>query len=246
MTAMHVLITGAGGHVGQLLTPQLVHDHRLRLTDLHLPATTIAPLAGPRAEVVLGNLSEPQVAARAVNGVDAVVHLAGNPHPDSTWEQLRRPNLDLVVTLLRAATLAGVKRLVLASSVHALGGYRRHTAPGKPLITDDLPPYPCCPYGATKVFAEAAGRVTADSTSMSVICLRLGGCQPSPADTDAPDLWLGPDDLARAVRRALTADIRFGAYTVTSHNSNGTFDLDAAQQDLGYLPIQNSDTHLST
>jgi len=190
---MRVLITGAAGGVGQQLVPALAGEHQLRLTDVRpLPTGSLT-----------GNLTEPGLAERLCDGVDAVVHLAGNPQPSNGWDQLRGPNLDAVTRILDAAAKTGVRRVVLASSVHAMGGYHPLASRPAPVpIRDDWPGHPCCRYGATKLFAEAAGRVYADSGAMSVVCLRLGGCRPAPPTRAWFDAWLGQTDLAQAVRRA--------------------------------------------
>ncbi len=236
---MHILITGAAGGVGRLLVPELVENHQLRLTDARPP-----PDPGGRAEVVVGDLTDRRLAARLCDGVDAIVHLAGNPRPGDGWDLLRGPNMDTVTTLLEAAGDAGVARIVLASSVHAVGGhYQRASGPGAAPVSDNRPPYPCCRYGATKVFAEAAARVYADAYPLSAICLRLGGCRPAPPHRGWLDTWLGVADLGQAVRRALRADIRFGAYAITSANPRPVFDLGAARDDLGYSPTEDPDAY---
>jgi NAD+ dependent glucose-6-phosphate dehydrogenase len=237
---MHVLITGAAGRVGQLLVPQLKSDQQLRLSDVRPPGDS----AGA-AEVVVGDLTERGLAERLCDGVDAVVHLAGNPRPGDGWAQLRGPNIDALTVVLDAAHAAGVSRLVLASSVHVLGAYHPPASRPEPVpIRDDWPPHPCCRYGATKVFAEAAARVYADSGARSVVCLRLGGCLPAPPNRGWMDTWLGVADLGQAVRRALRADIGFGAYTITSANSCNVFDLGAARRDLGYAPAEDSESYV--
>ncbi|WP_143194163.1 NAD-dependent epimerase/dehydratase family protein [Micromonospora sp. CB01531] len=238
---MRVLITGASGRVSRLLVPQLAEHHRLRLTDVRPPPYPIDGAENAGAEVLLGDLADPAVAARLCDNVDAIVHLAGNPRPGDGWDLLRGPNVDAVTTIFDAASQAGVARIVLASSIHAMGGhYWRADEPGGPPVQDDRAPHPCCRYGATKVFAEAAARVYADAYPLSVVCLRLGGCLPAPPHRGWLDTWLGVTDLGQAVRRALQADIRFGTYTITSANPRQVFDLSAARNDLGYAPTQTS------
>ncbi|MFG3699348.1 NAD-dependent epimerase/dehydratase family protein [Micromonospora sp. NPDC047620] len=235
---MRILVTGAAGGVAGLLVPQLAGEHELRLTDLRAPQPV-----GP-AEVVPGDLADRGFAERLCAGVDAVVHLAGNPRPGEDWDRLRGPNIEVPTVILAAAAEAGVRRVVLASSVHVLGGYRPPAArPAPGPIRDSWPPHPCCRYGATKVFGEAAARVYADSGALSVVCLRLGGCRPVPPTRGWFDTWLGPADLGQAVRRALRADVRFGAYTITSANTEAVFDLDAARSDLGYAPVLDSEAY---
>jgi NAD+ dependent glucose-6-phosphate dehydrogenase len=237
---MRVLITGAAGTVGQLLASQLAGEHRLRLTDVRPPDDS----AGT-ADVIVGDLAEPGLPRRLCDGVDAVVHLAANPRPGDGWGQLIAPNLDLPTRMLEAAAAAGVRRVVLASSVHAMGGYYPLDRRPEPVaIRDGWAPYPCCRYGATKVFAEAAARVHADAGAMSVVCLRLGGCLPAPRHTGWLDAWLAAADLGQAVRRALCADVRFGAYTITSDISQSVFSLDAAAREFGYAPTGHAESYL--
>ncbi|MER7443841.1 NAD-dependent epimerase/dehydratase family protein [Micromonospora avicenniae] len=238
---MRVLVTGAAGGVGGLLLPGLAGNVDLRLTDVRDPQ----PVS--RAEVMLGDLTDRRFAERLCAGVDAVVHLAGNPRPGDDWDRLHGPNITVPTTILGAAAQAGVRRVVLASSVHVLGGY--HSPADRPTsdpISDSWAPHPCCRYGATKVFGEAAARVYADSGAFSVVCLRLGGCRPTPPTRGWFDVWLGPADLGRAVRLALRADAQFGTYTITSANPTGLFDLSAARRDLGYTPTQNSEAYRDT
>ena len=81
------------------------------------------------------------------HGVDTVIHLAAQPNVESTWEELERPNLDALANVLHACALAGVERVVFASSSHVMGGYVKL---GDMPITADLPPRPDSAYGATK------------------------------------------------------------------------------------------------
>lgn len=223
---MTVLVTGAAGKVAGMLLPYL-DGMPLRLTDRD------APPEPPGAETVRGDLGAPGFAAAVLDGVSAVVHLAAMPYPDSTWDRLVAPNLDAVAALLDAAAAHQTPRLVLASSVHAMGG---HLHAGRTPIQEGWPPSPCCRYGATKAFAEAAGRAHAYRTGASVLSLRLGAVQPEPFTLGMRPVWLGPDDLGQLVRRALTADVRSGVYHGVSGGSPA-WSIDAATAELGYRPV---------
>lgn len=221
-----VLVTGATGKVAQLLRPAL--------DDLSVRAVDIKQVTGwDGAETAVGDLADPAFTAAAVEGVDDVVHLAADPRPAASWRDLRGPNADAVVNLLEASAGAGVRRVVLASSVHAMGGYVRR---GGPVIDPSWPARPCCPYGASKAFAEAYGATIADGGGPAVICLRLGGCQPEPTDLGTTLGWLAPGDLQQLVSAALATDVRYGTYFGVSANTRGMFDYTNATDQLGYRP----------
>src|SRR5262249_24198832 len=109
------------------------------------------------------------------HGVDTVIHLAANPNEFASWEELERPNIDALANVFHACALAGVERLIFASSNHAMGGYREL---GDMPITVDLPPKPDGPYGATKLMGERLGRSLAEAFDITFIALRLGWVQP--------------------------------------------------------------------
>jgi nucleoside-diphosphate-sugar epimerase len=227
-----VLVTGAAGLVGGIVAAGLRDDCDLRLTDLR-----------PSPGIVAGDLTDPAFAADVVAGTGAIVHLAANADPDAPWAALRGPNADAVVAVLDAARDHTVPTVVLASSLHAVGG---HVDAGRTGIGPDLPPYPCCPYGATKVLGEALARGYADRDGLSVRCLRLGGVHRVPMARSWLGGWLSPADLVRLVAAALTADVGFGVYHATSANSAGTFDIDRTRAELGYEPVDDAADHAAT
>jgi dTDP-4-dehydrorhamnose reductase len=241
MTQRTVLLTGAAGHVARLLMPGL-QAYSLRLVDVVEPADAPRGAASPRVEVQVGDLADRSFAAGVVEGVDTVLHLAANPSPNATWDALAGPNVEALVNTLEAAQRADVRRVILASSVHAMGGYvqqERHP------VKEDWPPWPCCTYGATKAFAEALGRAHSYRTGLSVICLRFGGVQRRPGSVGAMTFWLGAPDLQQLVGRAIeAADIRFGVYHGVSANTRREWDISRAAVELGYAPTCDSEEFL--
>ncbi len=171
-----VVVTGAAGSVAGQLLPGLRGPYDLRLVDR-------VRSEDDGATVLIGELTDPATVDRALAGADAVVHLAGNPEPDAPWEELREPNVEGFVTLLAAARRHAVRRVVFASSVHAMGGYegsRRWP------VDPSWPPSPCCAYGATKAFDEALARAFAYRSELSLVGLRFGFCSP---DVTPRRLW---------------------------------------------------------
>ena len=232
-SARVLLVTGAAGSVGRQLVPGLA-GYDLRLMDRQVPDDPGG------AQVVVGELTDRDVLARAVEGVDAVVHLAGDPRPDAEWDDLEGPNVDGFAALLGAARRAGVRRVVYASSVHAMG---RYESDGRLPIDPTWAPAPCCPYGATKAFDEAIAGVFAHRRGLSTVGLRLGATVPEPTMASQLPGWLGPADLHRLVTRAVEADVPGGVYAGVSANTRHRWDLGTARADLGYEPALDSEVY---
>ncbi len=236
-----VLLTGAAGGVARQLLPGL-HDYSLRLVDLVRPGARHGGDAGGSGDQRIGDISDRTFANGVVKGVDTVVHLAANPSASAPWADLSGPNVEAVVSILEAAQRADVRRVILASSVHAAGAYvqqERHP------VDPAWPPYPCCAYGATKAFAEALGRTYSYRTGLSVVCLRFGGVQERPRSVGSMATWLGPDDLHQLVVASIEAtDVRFGVYHGTSANTRKEWDLSNAETELGYVPTLDSEIYL--
>ena len=126
-----ILMTGAGGRIGTHLRRLMPRPGETwRLADLK-------PLEpGPGEEVMTGDLGDADFARAACDGVDAIVHLAGNPG-ESPWPQEIGPNVLAAINLWEAAREADVGRVVYASSNHLMGMYRRtdrlsHNDPMRP------------------------------------------------------------------------------------------------------------------
>ena len=226
-----VLVTGAAGRVARQLLPGLDRYH-LRLLDRRTPDDV-----PDSAEVVLGELTDREVLARAVAGADAVVHLAGEPNPDAEWDDLQAPNVEGFVALLGAARAHGVRRVVYASSVHAMG---RYESDGRTPIDPTWAPAPCCAYGASKAFDEAIAGVYAHRGGLSTVGLRLGATEDHPTMARQLPGWLGPDDLRQLVVRAIEADVAGGVYAGVSANTGGRWLLETARAELGYEPVLDS------
>ncbi len=235
-----VLITGASGNIGRKLRAAWGWVYDLVLID-------VAPGPGD-SEVIavdLGELDDDWIAH--FHGVDTVIHLAGNPNEFSPWEELEKPNLDVLSNVFHASALAGVERLIFASSNHAMGGYREL---GDMPITVDLPPRPDSPYGATKLMGERLGRSLARAFDITFIALRLGWIQHGAnrpetlPDEWARAMWLSNDDLVRLFECAVEAELEDRSCQVANGMSNTRgmrWDLSEASEWLGYSPEDDAD-----
>ena len=121
----HYLVTGGAGFIGSHLSTELVRrGHRVRVAD--------SLITGKRSnldhirdvEFLEGDLADADVARRAAEGCDYVLHQAAIPSvPRSVKDPLtsHRANVDATLNMLVAARDAGVKRLVFAASSSAYG-----------------------------------------------------------------------------------------------------------------------------
>ena len=240
-----VLITGAAGRLGRALVADLGDELELRLLDRR-PADDLPGL-------IAGDVTDPAALDRAMAGVEAVVHLAGDPRPAATWPELRGPNIDGAYEVLAAAVRHGVERVVFASSnraVEAASPLRGVPLPRGGQMTVDRLVAPDSLYGVSKAFGEALAAQMAHAHGLRVVSLRLGSVDPEPEPTvaDKPRawaLWLSRRDLAGLVRAALRAEWE-GAQVVyaCSANTRRWWDLDHTERVLGYRPVDDSEHHL--
>jgi nucleoside-diphosphate-sugar epimerase len=229
-----VLITGASGNIGEKLRAAWADLYDLVLLD-------VAPASG-ESDVIRADLSElDDEWITYFHGVDTVIHLAANPNEFATWEELERPNLDVLANVLHAAALAGVERFIFASSNHVMGAYRELDM----RITADLPPRPDSPYGATKLMGERLGRSVARAFDMTFIGLRLGWVQPGENRPDTlPDdwarsMWLSNRDLVGLFEAAVEAELDDRDFVIVngmSNNRGSRWDLTATADLLEFDP----------
>ncbi len=176
------------------------------------------------------------------HGVDTVVHLAANPSEFATWEELVGPNIDAAANVFHAAALAGVERIIFASSNHAMGGYRDL---GDIVLTVDAPPRPGNAYGGGQADGRAAGQEPLRRLRpvLRRPPARLGPGRREPADT-LPDewakgLWLSDGDLVRLFDRAVEADLGDRSFVVVngmSKNHGTRWDLADSFETIGFTP----------
>ena len=190
-----ILLTGAAGRLGTQLRRGLAPLCRhLRLTD-----RSPIPLLQPNEEAHVADLADEAAILGLCQGVDAIVHFGGAPL-ERPWDEVLNANIRGSYHIYEGARKAGVKRVVYASSVHAIGYHRLEDH-----IDAESPHRPDGLYGLSKCFVEDLGRLYWDKFGIETAALRIFSSFPEPADRRMLWSWLSFDDCIRLVTAALTA-----------------------------------------
>ncbi|MFF6792471.1 uronate dehydrogenase [Streptomyces filamentosus] len=229
-----LLLTGAAGGVGTLMRDLLpAHGHALRLLDA-------VPVPGA-PDAVLADLSDRAALREAVRGVDAVVHLAGISQ-EADFDAIVAANVTGLHHLYEAVREEGVRRVVFASSNHAVG-FTRRPADGEPLVPVTTPHRPDTFYGLSKCFGEDLAQLYWDRHGIETVSVRIGSCFPEPTSVRMLSLWLSPADCARLLHAALTAEgVGHTVVHGSSANTRAWWDLSDALA-LGYAPQDDSEAY---
>ena len=230
---MRVLVTGAAGSLGRVITAGLAAlGHDLVGLDL-VPApdgTTYAWHEGDCAD------ADAVAAVFADERLDAVVHLAGVPEEASLPDELTS-HVVTTAALLDAMVAHRVPRIVYASSNHAVG--RTPHARGE--LTEGALPRPDTYYGVAKVAAEALLRLFVDRHGLDAVACRIGSFLEEPASIRGLSTWLSHDDGVRMVEAALTTPAPgFAVLYGISANTRGWWDLEPGRR-LGYDPLDDAE-----
>jgi len=239
-----VLLTGAGGHVGKAILEGLRDDYDWRLMFHSHPAEE------PDDPYTVGEVQSDDDVAEAVEGVGAIIHLAGDPRPSAPWRSVLENNIDGTQKMYEAAVDEGVETFVYASSNHAVGAfetddrtpemYRPET---DPLLDGTELPRPGNLYGVSKATGEVIGRYYHDEYDISVCNVRIGNLNEGhpPIDYERGQaMWLSMRDCAQIHRCALEADYDYEIVYGISDNDRKYYSLERAKEVLGYEPQDNS------
>lgn len=228
-----VLITGAAGYIGTFLRKAWADVYELVLTDLKE-----IPEPG-EARTIVGDMRDIDLMKLACEGVDTVVHLAANANSNAPFkDNVLETNIIGTHSILQAAAESGVKRVIVASSIHCVGGY-----PADVQVKWDMPVRPCCEYGASKCYGEALGRYFSDKYDMSVLAIRIGGVHGHESDNPHSDsgrldILISQEDLIQLITKCIEApeNLRYDIFHGLSDSHFKRLDLSHTREVLDYDP----------
>lgn len=252
MERPRVLITGASGLIGRLVVRDLSQQYAFSGLSRGTPEGLDIPYSS-------GSVTDLEAVARAVTGTDMVLHLAGETGHLDDWTKHLGVTLQGTINVLRAASQAGVRRVVFMSTGSTMGGYEIDSrlpygrlARGEwddveswEMLDYTTPARPNSAYAWAKLAGEGAARWFADYTAMSVIVIRLGAVLRS----DRPELirhfpgYLAQRDAIQMIDRCLAAgdDVQFGIFDAISENRYRWRDTTPAKQILDWRPTGSAD-----
>ena len=244
-----VLITGMSGLIGGLLRTRLEAAGGYELRALN--RRVVEGVESFQADIADLDAIKP-----AFQGQDVVVHLAAYLGSDD-WEGQLSGNVVGAYNVYEAARLAGVKRVVFASSGNAIRGYELEPpydaiAQGR---YDDVPEgfqkvthkdiRPKNIYGVAKVWGEALGRHFSDEYGLSVLCVRIGRVTQSnlPDGPREMSTYLSHGDVSQMLQLCIDApdELKYDIFLATSDNRWGYRDLEHPREVLGYVPQDSAE-----
>ena len=240
-----ILVTGINGLIGGILKRHLDSLGGYELSALNRSAA-------PGLTCTQADISDLEAIKPAFLGVDTVVHLAAFIEDLNDWHGNLSTNIVGTYNVFEAARLAGVRRVVFASSGSTVSGFET-VAPYDAIVEgryNDVPKqfkkithkdvWPSGVYGASKIWGEAIGRHFADEYQISILCVRIGRVTSEnlPVDSCHASRFLSHRDVAQILHKCIEAPnhIKFDVFMALSDNKWGYRDLDHSKDVLGYQP----------
>lgn len=260
-TPLKVHITGVYGLIGNV-----VYRHLSETGDFDLYGSGRRSLSSARADEEqrcqlpddhfrIADLSDADGISAALEGADAVLHIAAVPDPTNTFDEVLESNIRGTYNVLEACRQHGIRRLVYASSIMATWGYVQHVEPYKSIregrigdlpaewkrVQHTDPVRPTEPYSMSKVWAEGACRTYADAHDLSVICLRIGwvNSENAAGGPFGNSIWCSHRDIASSFELALRKTAEAEVYDICYALSDSEYrwvDLDHARDVTGFVP----------
>lgn len=208
----------------------------------------------PNEKFTLSDMQDLDQMETAFDGMDVVVHMAADPSGAGGWESVLRSNIVGGYNAFEACRLAGVSRMVYASSIQASSGYRACEEPYHaisqglfgdlpdpiPLVNKDMPTRPMNIYASSKVWGESVGRFYSDAHGLSCLCIRIGWVlgEDKPARENAGDIWCSQRDIVEITECCVNAPdkIRYDVFYGMSDNTYRWVDIEDARERIGYIP----------
>lgn len=228
-----IILTGAAGRLGSYLREPLS-----KMADTLVSTDQVADLGKllENETYVQADLASLAAMTDLLKDADMVVHF-GAIGDEAPFDAILQSNIIGAYNVWEAAHVNGVKRVVYASSVHAVGMHK-----GPDVIGLDAPHKPDTYYGLAKCFAEDLASLYWDKRGVESVCMRIFSAA-AVNNPRALGTWLSYDDLIHMVERAITTPVvGFSVIYGISNNDRAVCDNSKAAH-LGYKPKDNAEVY---
>jgi nucleoside-diphosphate-sugar epimerase len=267
MSIKRVLITGVYGLIAGAIYNRLASkpgEYELHaLARRRLPSDRVPDgrsLDIPDERFTLSDMSDLDQLTKIFSGIDVVIHMAADPSGAGGWDSVLNSNIIGAYNVFEACRLAGVKRIVSASSIQASSGYRteepyQSIAQGNydalpdplPIVRKDWPTRPMNIYASSKVWGEGLARIYSDIHGLSCLCLRIGWvvAEDRPPNPNSGDVWCSQRDIAQITECCINApeNLRYDIFYGLSDNKYRWVDIEHARETIGYDPQDRAEDH---
>lgn len=226
-----ILLTGAAGSLGQQLRTGLAPlTETLRIADIN-PSKDVQP----HEEALTFDLGDEAATMAATEGCDAIVHFGG-ASLEKPWQVTLDSNIRGSYHIYEGARRHGIKRIVYASSVHAIGYHKQIDG-----ISGDAPPRPDSLYGVSKCFVEALASLYHDKFGIESACVRIFSSTAKPSARRMLWSWLSHQDCIEMVKACLLAP-HLGATVMAGMSDNAAKPVDMSNAGhVGYVPKDSAE-----
>ena len=252
----NILVTGAGGLIGGIIIEKIRNNNFVGL-DI---------VASKYPKTIISDISDIEKLKNIMlsNRIDTVVHLAAYPSVSDEWEIIRKNNIEGTRNVFDASRIAKVKKIVFASSNHAVGLYENDN-PYKEIISGnydnlegnfDLIKPDCLVrpdsfYGISKAFGENLGRYFHEKYDIKIACLRIGTVNKDNSPFSGTNTkskrsfstWCSHDDLAGLIEACMNSEkVTFNIFFGVSNNQWKIWDISNQKRILNYSPKSNAES----
>jgi nucleoside-diphosphate-sugar epimerase len=233
----HILLTGAAGRIGTNFYAEQRGTYRFRLADRD--PQIVDRDRNPADSAIQLDIAGFDDVAAACESIDTVVHLAADPSPEADFDaSLLANNIQGTYNVFRAAAAAGCRRVIFASSIHAVVGH-----PASSPIPEDATVWPVNMYGVSKCFGEATARKFA-TDGRSSIAIRIGAYDAEWHSADMGETlisaWVSTRDLNQLIQRCIEVEgVDFAIVHGQSNNRVKRMSLEETSRLTGYRPVDD-------
>lgn len=230
---------GATGRIGPSLIEEYLKNYKKYyevILGIHKKGKTYG------LKTVKSDLTSIKKLKNIMKGIDVVVNLAANSSPSAKFSEILKPNIIGAYNVFEAARQSKVKRVIFASSVHTIRGYKIGEK-----VRHNYIPKPTGYYGASKIWGESLCYIYSSKYNISCLAIRVGAYVSDDLKKkvcltrDNFDYVISQRDMAQLIYKCIIAPnkIKYGILAGISNNDNKYMDLKYTKKLVGYKPQDN-------